>query len=135
MFVTIWNRLASESEVVIVSNLQKIGHQVVRLNDQIFDHCIHHRIGIFNPGNRNIANILENLRENNLCYILNQLLLEDRLSILIISKVVEQLLYSISEAFIIDVSSELFAYKLELIRDTVGMLAIAITEQKVALVV
>lgn len=63
------------------------------------------------------------------------MLLEGWLPVLIVSKVAEQFLHSFSEAFVVGVNSELLTHELELIRDTVGMEAIAITKQEVALVV
>lgn len=56
------------------------------------------------------------------------MLLEGWFSVLVISEVAKQLLYGFPEASVVGVNSELAAYELELIRDTVGMVAVAITE-------
>ncbi len=64
IFVRASHVLAAPPEVVVVGNLEQIGHQVVTLDDEILYDGIHHRIGVLNSWYGNICHTLEKTRKD-----------------------------------------------------------------------
>ncbi len=58
--------------------------------------------------------------------------LERWLTILIITEIVQKLLYGVTKAFILRILIELETEKFEFVKDAVGVVSIAITEQELA---
>jgi hypothetical protein len=127
--------LTAKSEVGVVFNLKHVRHQVIRLNNQVLNDSIKLLVGVLNARNRNIANTLKDIGKDHVGDILDQVLLEGRLSILIISEVLEQTIHGISQTLVVGISSELLAHKLKFVDQAVSVVPVAVAEQEVAVVV
>lgn len=129
------DRLAAPAEKVVAAELEYVGRQVVSLDDQVLNDGIGHGVRILNARNGHVADVLEDTGEDDLAKILEQVRLEGWLALLVVSEIGEQLLDRSRERRVVRIGVELFADELELIQNTVGVVAVAIAKQEVALVV
>jgi hypothetical protein len=129
------NLLATPTEVVVTAELEDIGHQVVRFNDQVLNDGVNHGIRHFDSRNWDIAHVLEDGGEDDLAEILDEMLLEHGFPVLIVTKVKEQLLYCLTKGLVLGIFVELVAHELELVDDSVGVVAVTLAEKVSAVVV
>lgn len=129
------NSLATKSQVIVIAHFKDIRHHVVRLNDEVFDNSINHRIRILNSRERNVANALKQFGNDDLSDVLDKVFLECRLAVFVVSKVIEQLLNGLAEALIVLVCRKLFAQELEFISNTIGVITVAVAKQEIAVIV
>lgn len=127
--------LASEAEVGVVTDLKDVGHQVITLKYQILDNSVKRTIRVLDAGHRDVANALEDVGKHDLGDVLDEMLLEGWLAVLIVAKIVEQLLERLSEPVVVGIDSELITHEPELVHDAVGVVAVAVAEQIVSLLV
>jgi hypothetical protein len=105
--------------------------------DRILKHTHHvgHRIGHLNARHRDVANVLEDRRQNDISDILKQMPLESNIAIGVTAKVIEKFLQSSAECPILRVLIELIADESKLIKDPIGMILVAVTQQVTTVVV
>jgi len=127
--------LAAPAPVVVAAELHDVGSKVVTLEDEVLDDSVHHGVGVLDARNRDVADGLEETGEDNLGQILDEMRLELSLAVLILTEVEEELLDSITEGDVLSVLVELIDVELELIGNSVGVVAVAVTEEELALVV
>ena len=127
--------LPAPTDVIVAAEFEHVRHQVVTLNDQVLNHGIHLGIAVLDAWQRNVSDILEQVREDDVGEVLDKVRLEGGVALLVGAEVVEQLLHRRGEAFVLLVLVELLGQKLDLVKDPMGMVAIALAEQKLALVV
>jgi hypothetical protein len=127
--------LAAPLEVVVAAKLQHVRSKIVSLNDKVLDDSIEGWVRVFDTRDWNITNVLEDSRENDVGNICEKMLLEGRLTTLVISKIEEELLETVAELLAEGVSSELVAEELDLIDKTVGVGSISLTEKEVSSVI
>lgn len=84
--------LPAPAEVVVATKLHHVGQEVVALNNEVLDDDVYHGVGHLNSGNRDVADVLEDARNDDVTQILEQVLLENDLAISITAKILEQLL-------------------------------------------
>ena len=73
--------------------------------------------------------------KQNLGQVLDKMWLESWLAVFVIAKVMEQLLHGIAESLVLWVSIKLVADELDFVKDAVGVTAVFVAEEIVALVV
>jgi len=129
------NSLATESQVIVIAHFKDIRHHVVRLNDEILDNSIDHRIRILNSRERNVANALKQFGNDDLSDVLDKVFLECRPAVFVVSKVIEQLLNGLTEALIVLVCCKLFTQELEFIGNTIGVITVAVAKQEISVIV
>jgi len=129
------NSLTTESEVIVIAHFNDIRHHVVRFNDEVFDNSINHRIRILNSRERNVANALKQLGNDDLSDVLDKVFLECRPAVFVVSKVIEQLLHGPTEALIVRVCCELITQESEFIGNTIGVITVAVAKQEVTVIV
>jgi len=129
------NSLATESEVIIIAHLKDIRHHVVRLNDEVFDNGIDHRIRILNSRERNVANALKQFGNDDLSDVLDKVFLERRPAVFVVSKVIEQLLHGSPEALVVWVCCKLITQESEFIGDTICVVTVAVAKQEIAVII
>lgn len=127
--------LAAPAPVVVAAKLQDVGSEVVTLENEVLDNGIHHGIRVLDTRNRNVTNGLEDTGENDISQVLDKMRLELSLSVLVLTKVEEELLNSIAEGNVLLVLVELVNVEFELIGNSVGVVAVAVAEEELALVV
>lgn len=127
------NILATPTEPIIGAELEQIWREVIALNDQILDNGIHHRVGVLDTGKRDVLNIFEDGRNDNVAHVFEQMRLECGLAVLVIPKVIEQFLHCLGKGFVVSVLVELTGDELELVKNVIGMVAITIAKEKLAL--
>ncbi|KNB10096.1 hypothetical protein FOXG_20303 [Fusarium oxysporum f. sp. lycopersici 4287] len=127
--------LAAPSEVVLAGNLEDVGGKVVTLKDQVLDDSIDLGVGVLNSRNWDVGNVLKGGRDNDIPQVLKQMRLEDRLAILVVAKVLEQLLERLGKSMVLRVLVELVGKELDLIDNTVGVTAVFVAEEVSSLVV
>ena len=127
--------LRPKSPVVVATKLEDIGEKVVALNHQILHNSIDRRIRHLNTWNWDITSILENCRNDNFCKILDQMRLERSIAVLIIAEIQEKLLNSITKSLVLRVLVELVGKEFKLIKDTVGMVPVALSEEEMTLII
>ena len=135
MLVLIADLSASQAEIVVIAKLEDVGEEVVALDDEVLDDGINHRVRSFNAGNRNIASVLENTRDDYIGEILDEMQLERGFAILVGAEILEQLLDSQAEGLVLWILVELITKELEFVQNAVGVVAIAIAEEELSLVV
>lgn len=133
--VLVGDLLATKAHVVFTSNFEDIGHEVVAFKDEVLNHGIDLGIRILDAGDRDVGNVLEHSRKDDVCQILDEMGLEGRLAVLIVAKVSEQLGERVGKALVLGVLVELIGQELELIDDAVGVSAVLVAEKVVAVVV
>jgi len=114
---------------------ENVGHEVITLNDQVLNNSIDLRVTVLNSGNGYISDALKCGRDDDLAKVLEQMRLESGLSVLVIAEISEQLLHSQAELLVLWVLVELVCEELDLIDNTVGVVAVTVTEKEVSTVV
>jgi hypothetical protein len=127
--------LATHTEVVVIAELENVGEEIVAFNDQVFDDSIDHRVRHFNARDGYIAGVGEDGRDDDLGEILDQMRLEGRLAILIVAKIQEEFLDSITESLVLGITLELLGEELDLIEDAIGVTSITFSEKMMTLIV
>lgn len=127
--------LATPAEVVVTAKLESIGHQIVALNAQVLDNNIDHRVRNLDARNGDVADILEESRQDDVGQVLDKMFLELGLAILVVAELLEQALGGETELLVLRILIKLLAEELDLVKNAVGVIAIAVTEQEAALVI
>jgi hypothetical protein len=127
--------LAAPAEIVVATELQHIGGEVVAFNHQVLHYRIDHRVRNLNARNGDVARVFEDGGHDHIADILQKMLLEHRLTILIGAEVVEQLLQGRGEGLVLWVVVELISKEFSLVHDAVGMFSIAFPKKILSLVV
>lgn len=135
LMVLVGNLLATPAEVVLAGNLQDIGSEVVTLEDKVLDDSIELRVGVLNSGNGDVGNVLQGSRDNDIPQVLEQMGLEDRLAVLVVTKVLEQLCQRLSKGVVLRILVELVGEELDLVNNTVGVAAVLVAEEVSTLIV
>lgn len=135
LVVLVGNLLAAPSEVLVTGDLKDVGHEVVTLENQVLNDGIKLRVGVLNAGDGNVGNVLHDGRDDDISQVLDQMRLEDGLSVIIVAKVSEQLLAGLTEGLVLRIAVKLLGKELDLVDDTVGVTAVLVAEQESAVVV
>ena len=135
VLVLILDRLASPTEMVVAAELENVRRQVVTLNDQILNDSINHGIGILDARDGNVADILEEGWENDVAEVFDEVRLEFRLAVLVVTQVIEELIHCVGESAILRILVELVGEELCLVNDTIGVIAVTLAKKEVALVI
>lgn len=135
VLVAVGNVLASPAPVVVAGKLEHIGSEVVTLNHKVLNHRINHGVSVLDARYGNIADVLEDGRKDDVSQVLDEVRLEGRLPILVITEVIEQPLAGIGKAPVVGVLVELVGEELDLISDAIGVVAVTVAKEEVAAVV
>ena len=127
--------LAAPAEVVVATKLHHVGQQVVALDDKVLDHHIDHGVRHLNTRDRDVADVLEDTGDDDVAEILEQVLLEDNLAVSVAAEILEQLLDRVGKSLVLRVLVELVGQELDLVKDLVGVGAVALADEVTALVV
>lgn len=73
--------LAAPAEVVVATEFQDIGHEVVALDDQVLNDNIDHGVGNLNTRDGNVAHVLKDTRQDHVANVLQEMLLESHLAL------------------------------------------------------
>ena len=118
-----------------IGNLKNVGHQVITLNHQVLDDSIELWVLVLNSWDRHVLNISEETWKDDIAQVLEQMWLEGRLAVLIVSKILEELVEGLGEALVLWVLIELISQELDLIHNAISVVAVTITEKEVATIV
>lgn len=135
VLVLVGDGLTTPAEVVIAAEFERIGCEVVALDNKVFNDGIDHRVAVLNTWYGNVANALENTRDDDLAKILDQMRLEDGLTVLVVAELGEEFLHGSSELLVHWILVELESEELDLIEHTVGVIAIALAQEEMTVVV
>lgn len=127
--------LAAVTEVIVAGNIHNIGQDVISLDNEVTDDNISVSACELNIRDRDIANPLNNLGDDDIAKVSEQVWLERRLSILVGAQVLEQLVHGLPESLVERVIVEFVTKEFDLIENTVGVVLVAITQEEVALIV
>lgn len=114
---------------------EDVWHEVVTLDDQVFNDSIKLRITVLHSGDGYILDAFKGSRKNDLAEILQQMRLESRLSVLIVAEVGEQLLHRFSELLVLNIPVELVGKKLSLVDNAISVVAVTVPEKEVSTVI
>ena len=89
----VFDLFAAKTEVVVTAHFEDVREQVVALNDKVLDHSIDHRVGCLNTRNGDVASVLKDGRDDDLCQVLDEMRLEGGLAVLILTKVIEKAIH------------------------------------------
>lgn len=135
VLVLVRDLLAAPAPVVVAGKLENVGGEVVALNDKVLDDSIHLRIAVLDARDRDVPDVLEETGEDDLGNILKEAGLESSVAAVVLAKIVEQLVEGVGESRVLGISVELVAQELELLKDTVRVRLVTVTEEEVALII
>ena len=135
VLVAVLDLLATPAPVVVAAELEDVGSKVVTLNDKVLHDGIHHGVRVLNTRDGNVADVLEEGREDDISQVLDQVRLELGLAVGVVSEVVEELVHRLGESLVLRVVVKLLGEELNLVSDLVGVVPVAVAEQELALVV
>ena len=127
--------LAAKTPVVVTTDFDGVGKEVVTLDDQVFNDSIDHGVGDLDTRNGDISSVLEDARYDNLGKILDEMRLELGLTVLIVAQVEEELLGCSSERLVLGILVELVSHELGLVDDAVGVVSVTFAEEELTLVI
>lgn len=127
--------LAAPTEIIVISKLKDVWHEIVRLDRKILDNHVHHWIGDLDPRNWHVIEVCENAGNDGVGSILKQMFLECQLPVRVVSEVVEEFLQGVPKCPILGVLIELFAEEFEFADNPVGVVTVALAEQEVPFVI
>lgn len=133
--VLVGNLLAAPAEVVLVSQLKDVGSKIVTLKNKVLDDGVELVIGVLDTRDRDVGNVLKDSGKDDISQIADQMRLEDRLAILIVAEISEQLLERVGKGLVLSVLVELIDQELDLVDNTVGVAAVLVTEEESTLIV
>jgi len=123
------------SPIVVCAEFENIGSEVVAFDYEILDHDVDRGIRVLNTGDRDVSDVNQELRNDDLGQVLDKMWFESWLAVFVITKVMEQLLHGIAESLVLWVSIKLVADELDFIKDAVGVTTVFVAEEIVALVI
>lgn len=135
IFVLAGNLLASPAPVIVTAKFEDIGGKVVTLENEVFDNDIDHGVLELDTWDRDVANVLEESREDDVGQVLDQMGLELSVTVLVIAKVEEQLVDGLAECLVLRILIELVDIELGLVQNAVGVVPVPLAKEEVALVV
>lgn len=152
VLVAVFDLLAAPAPVVVSAKFEDVWCEIVALDDEVLHDYINLWVRVLDTRDsvsplvfkcfklrkyhlRNVADVHKELGNDNFGEILDEMRLESGLAVLVVTQVDEQLLHSITKRLVLGISIKLVAEELELIEDTVGVPAILIPEEIVALIV
>lgn len=135
VLVLVGDLLAAPAPVIVAAELKNVRSQVVTLKDQVLDNEVDHRVLVLNTRNGDVADVLEERREDDIGQVLDQVRLELSLAVLVVAEIEEELVHGLAETLVERVLVELVNVELELVKNAVSVVAVAVAEEKVALVV
>jgi hypothetical protein len=118
-----------------IRNFDNIGHEIVTLDNKILDNSIDRGIAVLNSRYRYIVEAAKRAWNYDLCEVLEQMGLECRFTILVITQVVEELLDGLAEALVHSISIKLVREEFYFVNDAVSVVAITLTKEEVSAVV
>lgn len=127
--------LAAPAPIVVRAKLQRVGGEVVALNDEVLNNGIDHGVAVLDTWDRDVAHVLKDGREDDIAQVLHEVRLEDGLAVLVVTEVVEKLVDGLGELLVLWVGIKLLADELELISNAVSVATVAAAQEVVAVVV
>ena len=129
------DRLATHAPVVVAADFHGIGEEIVTLDDKVLNDDIDHGVRDLDTWDGDVASVLEDVGDDDLGQILDEMRLECRLAILILTQVGEELLGGTSEGLVLGILVELLAIELELVENAVRVISVSLAEEESAFVV
>lgn len=135
VLILVGNLFPAPTPIVVCAEFENVGSEVVAFNDKILDHDVDGGIRVLDARDRNVSDVNQDFRNDNLGQVLDEMRLESWFTVFIIAKVKEQLLHGIAECLVLWVSLELVTDELDFVKDTVGVTTVFVAKEKVAPVV
>ena len=126
---------ATQAEVVVVAELENVGEEVVALKDKVLNDGVDHRVRNLDTGNRDVASVLKDARDDDIGEILDEMRLEGDLAVCIVAEIEEEFLDSVAESLVLWVRIELLAQEVKLVQNAVGVISVAVAEEELSLIV
>jgi len=135
VLVLVRNLFPTPAPIVVRGEFENVGSEVVAFNHEILNHDVDGGIGVLDARDRDVPDVDQELGNDHLGQVLDEMRFESWLAIFIVAQVKEQLLHGIAECLVQWVGIELVTDEFDFVKDTVGVAAVFVSEEKVAPVV
>jgi len=126
--------LASHAEVGVSTKLNTVWKHVARLNDEVFNDSIHLMVRKLDSWEWDIADVVEDLRKDDLSNIVEQVLLECWLTVIVGAQGLEELLNGSTKLLRLWVLSKLLRKESDLVNDVISVFSVSVPEEEAALI-